>query len=292
MRQPREFTIDVGDIDLAVHEWAGEGDPLLLLHATGFHARCWTEVVLRLPGRHVFAVDLRYHGSSGAAGDVDWGVMSGDIQRCIETLDLNRILGVGHSIGGYLLTRTAATNPERFKHLLLLDPVIMSPQRYRAMGELREGLSASDHPVSHRRNQWRDADEMFERFRKREPFDTWRTEVLRDYCEYALRPHSEQEWQQLACDPINEAAIYMHQRGNDVLYERLPDLQLPVTLLRAPPGEDGAGHNFAHSPTWPQLGSILPNCRETLLENHNHFIPMQDPDLVARQIEAIAEAGA
>ena len=26
-------------------------------------------------------------GSSGAAGEVDWGVMSEDIRRCLETLD-------------------------------------------------------------------------------------------------------------------------------------------------------------------------------------------------------------
>ncbi len=292
MRQPREFTIDVGDIDLAVHEWAGTGEPLLLLHATGFHARCWTEVVLRLPGRHIYAIDLRYHGSSGAAGEVDWGVMSRDVAACLEILDLNNVLGVGHSIGGYLLTRAATQDPRRFRHLLLLDPVIMSPESYAALGKFRAGLSASDHPVSRRRNQWRDADEMFERFAGREPFTTWRPEVLRDYCEYALRPHSEEEWQQLACDPINEAAIYMHQGGNEVLYEQLPNLQLPVTLLRAPPGEGGPGHDFANSPTWPKLGEVLPNCTETLLENHNHFIPMQDPDLVARYIEDICNAGA
>jgi hypothetical protein len=58
---------------------------------------------------------------------------------------------------------------------------------------------------------------------------------------------------------------------------------MPVTLLRAPPAEDLLG-DLSASPTWPQLASTLPCCREIYLPNHNHFIPMQDPALVARYI--------
>jgi pimeloyl-ACP methyl ester carboxylesterase len=64
MQDSREFRINVGDDELSVLEWQGEGDPILLLHATGFHSRCWNQVVEHLPGQHVFAVDLRFHGGS------------------------------------------------------------------------------------------------------------------------------------------------------------------------------------------------------------------------------------
>jgi len=285
MQEDNEFTVDIGDVELSVVEWLGEGPPLLLLHATGFHSRCWYEVVKRLPGRHIFAVDLRFHGRSGASGEVSWKVMADDIRILVEQLGLNDIIGVGHSIGGHLLARVAAARPQTFQRLVLLDPVIQSPERYELFKGTLGGLGASDHPVSRRKNNWRDAEEMFERFKEREPFSTWQPEILRDYCDYALRPADDDEYQILACDPINEAGIYMHQEGNEDLLDMLPDITTPVTLLRAPPDESEFP-NFAASPTWPELARVLPNCEEIYLPEHNHFIPMQDPELVARVINS------
>ena len=108
MQQTREYHLDIGDVELAVVEWPGEGDPILLLHATGFHSRCWNQVVSRLPGCQIFAADLRYHGKSGSLGEVDWGLLSRDIALLVERLDLRNIVGVGHSIGGYLLARAVS----------------------------------------------------------------------------------------------------------------------------------------------------------------------------------------
>ena len=130
---------------------------------------------------------------------------------------------------------------------------------------------------------------MFERFKERHPFSTWQPEVLRDYCDYALRPADQDALRQLACDPINEAGIYLHQGGNETLLQVLPNITVPTTLLRAPPGEEGAP-NLSTSPTWPELANILPNCQEVYLPHLNHFIPMQDPALVAMYIEQAIDA--
>ncbi|MBK6512104.1 MAG: alpha/beta fold hydrolase [Haliea sp.] len=96
MQEFREFRLDIGDIELAGIEWPGQGDPILLLHATGFHCRCWNQVVRQLPGRHVYAMDLRFHGNSGSRGAADWRLMAEDIYQAIDRLDLERLVGVGH----------------------------------------------------------------------------------------------------------------------------------------------------------------------------------------------------
>jgi len=285
MREPTEFPVDIGDVELSVFEWSGAGDPALLLHATGFHSRCWNQVIERLPGRHIYAVDLRFHGGSGDSGKVDWNVLAEDIHLLIDKLDLNNVVGVGHSIGGHLIARAAAQEPGRFKHLVLIDPVIMSRERYAQMEAYSAGIEATDHPVSRRKNQWRDAEEMYQRFVGRAPFNTWQPQVLRDYCDYALRPANEDAVRQLACDPINEASVYLNQRGNEAIHAELPKITTPVTLLRAPPGAPGAA-DLSTSPTWPDLAGALAQCEEVFLPELNHFIPMQDPALVARYIEA------
>ncbi|MCB1705072.1 MAG: alpha/beta hydrolase [Halioglobus sp.] len=286
MQTPRETRVDIDGMSMAVMEWQGDGDPILLLHATGFHSRCWNQVVRQLPGRHIYAADLRFHGASDSHGSPDWGLMTRDICQLIKKLGLNRLIGVGHSIGGHLVARAAARMPDCFRHLILIDPVIMSPERYAAFKAVAGTLHASDHPVSRRKNTWQGASEMFERFKGRAPFNTWQPEVLRDYCDYALLPTDANAEYQLACDPINEAGIYLNQEGNDIILQELPNIVTPVTLLRAAPGDEDA-FDLSSSPTWPGLAAALPHCREIYLPQMNHFIPMQAPELVATYIREV-----
>jgi pimeloyl-ACP methyl ester carboxylesterase len=53
-------------VSLAVHDWRGTGDPVLLAHPTGFHGRAWAPVAARLvdAGRKVWSFDFRGHGDS------------------------------------------------------------------------------------------------------------------------------------------------------------------------------------------------------------------------------------
>jgi pimeloyl-ACP methyl ester carboxylesterase len=284
MQAPRNFTVAIDEVELSVNEWAGDSDPILLLHATGFHSRCWDQVVKGLPGQHVYAVDIHLHGGSSAVNaEVDWGLFSADIVALIEQLDLRNIVGVGHSMGGHLITRICAALPDRFKQLVLIDPVIFPPEFYTDSAPALEESRVEDHPVSRRKNNWLDAQEMFLRFKDRPPFDSWQEEVLQDYCDYALLPADEEGFRQLACNPINEASIYLIHVGNEVILAMLPHIATPVTLLRAPPDENFVG-DFSKSPTWPELANYLPCCREFYLPDHTHFIPMEDPELVAGYI--------
>jgi len=113
--------------------------------------------------------------------------------------------------------------------------------------------------------------------------------VLRDYCNYALREAPDESSLQLACDPLHEAAMYLNHQGYEAIFEELPKLTMPVTVMRAWRDPDDV-FNMAGSPTWPELAAALPNGHDLYLPHLSHFIPMEDPDLVARVIrEALDE---
>jgi pimeloyl-ACP methyl ester carboxylesterase len=284
---PASYQVELSDVSLRVTEWPGSGDPVLLLHATGFHSRCWDSVARRLAGTRIFAVDLRFHGGSDRHGRVDWQLMGRDIEELLARLDLRRVVGVGHSLGGYLTALVGARQQQRFRELVLIDPVILPRDEYHDFPP-PDAIDPAQMHVSRRKNRWQSAEEMYQRFRSRPPFDSWQDDVLRDYCRHALRAAPEESSLQLACDPMHEASVYISQHGNDAIYALLPRLVLPVTLLRAPPDPQGA-FNLAASPTWPGLVDLLPNAREIYLPGNSHFIPMEDPELVARIIrEAVA----
>src|SRR5262249_39634626 len=113
--EPRELRGRANGHELAVFDWPGVGTPVLFVHATGFHARCWDQVIRQLPGRHCLAVDVRGHGRSEKAPlPYDWLEMSVDLRELLQGLGIAGALGVGHSMGGFLVAAAAGARPALF----------------------------------------------------------------------------------------------------------------------------------------------------------------------------------
>ncbi len=295
--QPTQHEFDTGDVRLTYFEWGAGGAPtVLLVHATGFHARCWDRTVAALPaGYRVLAVDMRGHGRSDRKGPYVWEAFGRDLVALISGLGLSGVIGVGHSMGGHSVTQAAAALPDAFSRLVLLDPVILDPEAY-ATDRFRGFQLAEDHPVARRRNRWSSWQEMFQHFEHRHPFSLWRREVLEDYCRYGLLPSPDGSGYELACPPLVEASVYLGNSQTDI-HAAIPSLGLPVVVVRAqmrdPVPSDGI--DFSKSPTWPRLADEFPNARDVYLPALSHFIPMQEPELVAGLIvdpDAQVPAGA
>jgi len=298
--EPTEHRVRANGIELAYFEWGrshrGEGPTLLLVHATGFHARCWDPVIARLGARHVVAVDLRGHGRSEKSTITDWRVFGEDLADFVVALDLVDVVGVGHSMGGHALVDAAAACSTRFRRLVLIDPVIAAPDDYppsRAAGPVAHpdgGWTIADvggapHPTARRKRFFPSAEAMIERFRDRSPYRVFRPEALRSYCTYGLLPTADGSGFELACPPEVEASIYMTSRTNSSVYESVRALDLPVLILRAklPPAVRDF-MDFSSSPTWPELVHAFRHGREVHLAEHTHFLPMEIPDRIAALI--------
>lgn len=276
--QVRGALSDGGErVELQAYEWpAPPGAPrVFFAHATGFHARCWLQVVERLPDVHCFAIDMRGHGRSGKPEPpYRWSNFGKDVAAAVEAIGEGFDLAVGHSKGGYAITLAAALDPPAFRRLLLIDPVIMSKERYgSAYGQ--------EHFAAKRRNAWASPREMYERFAGRPPFDRWDPAVLHDYCEYGLLPQG--EGYVLACPPSIEAATYAGSSGESI-YDEIESLQIPVRVLRARPPGEGGPVDMSGSPTAPDLASHFPRGEDHFLPQYSHFIPMEAPGFVAGQV--------
>lgn len=285
---PTEHRCRDGQADIAYFQW-GSRDPdaptVLLVHATGFHGRSWDRVIAALPeGYRVFAVDLRGHGRSARQGPYQWDNFGHDLEALVESLELRGAVAVGHSMGGHCVTQVAGSLPEAFGRLLLVDPVIFDPEAY--LTDRYRGYDvAENHPVARRRNDWQSWQEMYQHFSERHPYSLWRPEVLEDYCRYGVLAKADGSGYELACPPLVEASVYLGNTQTDI-HGLMSRISQPVTVLRAPPREpaDPEVMDFSKSPTWPGLAAAFPNGRDVYLPHLTHFIPMQDPDLVARFI--------
>ena len=289
MSNPIERRLSVNGINMCYFQWGTPSHPtVLLLHATGFHARCWDQVIrsIKTPV-NVISVDLRGHGRTDKQGPYDWNTISQDVVCLIDLLELKEILIAGHSMGGRCAVFTERARPDLVKSLVLVDPVILSPELYDDTSSYRDYDSAENHPVASRRDEFESAEAMFNRFKNRHPFALWQPSVLRDYCEYGLE-RREQTFR-LACPPKVEATIYIETAQNP-LTELVEQVKSPTVVLRAKERtEPREGLDFSLSPTWPGLADAMVNARDRYLPELTHFIPMQDPALVATEIDSMLD---
>lgn len=242
-------------------------------------------MVANLPESYrVIGVDLRGHGRSSRTGPFGWFDLGKDVVDLVDTLDLHNVVVAGHSMGGHCALYASAKRASRFRALVLVDPVVLSPEQYAEQTATWTAQGSDEHPIARRRRLWDSPSEMFENFSKRHPFNLWQPGILRDYCEYGLL--AQQSGYELACPPQIEAQIYMGTSQRD-LKCLLPKVTQPTVIMRAKqrigPRET---MDFANSPTWPGLAAALPNARDIYLPELSHFIPMQRPELVAAQIRA------
>ena len=81
--EPAQKFIEIDGVDICFFEWGERGAPqLLLVHATGFHSRCWDQIVTKLPdGLNVFCIDMRGHGRSEKTGPYSWDRFGTDLLR-------------------------------------------------------------------------------------------------------------------------------------------------------------------------------------------------------------------
>lgn len=280
------YFIDTSETTISVFEWGYEYKSLLptlvLMHATGFHARCWDQVVKHLGMRHILAIDLRGHGQSDNTLIADWRAFGQDVDEVLTRLDIENAVGIGHSMGGFTACYTAHLNRELFSQIILIDPAIMSPDSYKYDNNPIALTAGEQHPVVKRRNTFSSVEEMFALYEKRPPFNKFNQGVLSDYCKHGLSKAEGDHEFQLACPPVFEASVYQNAMVFKDIYKVIESVTLPITVIRAMEPECSEDQkSFMYSPTWPNLAAKLPSGKDIYLADASHLIPMQNPELIA-----------
>jgi lipase len=289
MADPRDHRLSLPQGETCWFEWGrprGDRPTLLLVHATGFHARCWDGVIAALgDGWHVVAPDLRGHGRSFKPASLgNWAETGDDLLPLIDALGDAPLVGVGHSMGGVCIIRAATQRRARFNRLLLVDPVIFAPDFYAWHGDIFAGDPA-DHFVAKRRGHWPNAEVMRAHFAERFPYSIWAPQVLAAYCEHGLLPDPDGDGFALACPPILEASAYMGSAAFDPL-AAAASLDCPISIIRARDRVAGAALDFSTSPTWPGLAASLRQGCDDHWADCTHLIPMEAPARLAASIAA------
>jgi pimeloyl-ACP methyl ester carboxylesterase len=125
LHRSRRLALTTG-LTYHILEWDGPGElTFLLVHGFADIGLTWRPVAERLAQHgHVIAPDLRGHGDSewiGAGGYYHFLDYVADLDEVIARLARKRLIVVGHSMGGTIVSYWAGTRPARLSALALLE---------------------------------------------------------------------------------------------------------------------------------------------------------------------------
>jgi len=125
-----EIDVPVRGGSLRVVAWPGDGPMVIAAHGITANALSWAAVARELAGRvRLIAPDLRGRaGSAGLPGPYGMAAHAADLIAVADRFGAAKVALAGHSMGGFVVTETAARYPTRVSSVLLIDGGLPFPR--------------------------------------------------------------------------------------------------------------------------------------------------------------------
>ncbi|MEM7405367.1 MAG: alpha/beta hydrolase [Pseudomonadota bacterium] len=260
-------------------EPAAGGVTVVLGHANGFCSDLWRPIARHLAQHfHVVAYDARGHGLSeqdAAPVNLRWEVLHDDLGMLLDHWRAagriqSPVVGVGHSMGGMIMSCVAGKRADLFDALMLLDPVVWWPEMHDAGGGTGRKQQLVDGALR-RRSRFTSRQEAAQSWSRRETFAHWDAEVFEAYIEYGLRDVD--GGAELRCAPLTEATLF------DAHWDE--DMRALARAIACPGIVAHAAEGHFRRELHTEFVELAP--RMSLHDwSGSHFFPMEEPAETAR----------
>ena len=130
----------------------GEGQPMVILHGLFGNSDNWQTHAKKLAEYYrVILVDQRNHGRSDWSEDFSYELMSSDLFELFETLELKKVILLGHSMGGKTAIRFTQEHTHLVEKLIVVDIGVKEYPMHHA--EILKGLYSIDLKSIQTRNE-------------------------------------------------------------------------------------------------------------------------------------------
>ena len=299
-------------MDIPSLDFGSIGEELIFLHANGYPPGCYRPLLLRLAeDYHVTAMVQRPLWPDSKPEDLDdWCPLTSDLLKFLDGHQTNHfdfearhngpppptrlsvqhrpLVCVGHSMGGIALLRAALREPERFKAIVLLEPVLFPPYFIAFWNVMRRSkISQRFHPLiagaRQRRRQFDDLERLYNGYRRKSVFRYIDDDPLRIFVESIACPKDEGGYQ-LCYSADWEIRIYLTGIWHDMdIWRGLPTLKVPTLIIR------GAETDTFLERTGRLVQRKQPQVKVEALEKSTHLVPLERPQEVSNLIQSFFE---
>ena len=108
------------------------GETVFIQHGMNFYSEAYTDTINALTneGFRVLAVDrIGYGKSSKPIVPYNFNFVAANMKALIDSLGIERVAAVGHSMGGMVVSRFAMVYPESTSHVVMINQIGLTDQR-------------------------------------------------------------------------------------------------------------------------------------------------------------------
>ncbi|MBT3322045.1 MAG: alpha/beta hydrolase [Anaerolineae bacterium] len=268
------------------HSTYNAGSPLLFLHANGYPPACYTPLFNLLKKKQIIAMHQRPLWENAKPEAIeDWHPLTDDLLHFMDERKLDAIPAVGHSMGGIALLRAALREPERFSHIILLDPVLFPPIFISAMKIIRAlNITHKIHPLippaQRRRRIFKNREMILRGYRKKKVFQYFSNDALEAYINGITCLQDDGSYK-LCYSPEWEVQIYLTGVWRDMeLWHQLPKLKVPLLIIR------GAETDTFFESAGKLVKKKLPTATILSIPASTHLVPLEEPKMVSDEINS------
>jgi pimeloyl-ACP methyl ester carboxylesterase len=271
MSQPNMIRAAGDGVELQLALWEGGSRDIVCVHGLTANCRCWDVMAPAMAEKNrVITFDLRGRGLSEKP---DTGYSEEhhrrDLLGIMDDIGLQKAVLLGHSLGGYIAMRFAATHPERVKGLILMD----------GGGELSQEqwdrVTAAIKPAIDRLEMTFASVEAFLDLMKQAPFLNPWSEAIETYFRYDIETMEEGVRSRIQPEHIREEVSNKRQAGAAQFY---PMLACPVLILRATDGILSPDDILLPAPAVKRMTEEIPDARCVDITGTNHYSILFQPN--------------
>lgn len=255
--QTRMLKTGAGMLHALVREGKSTRGSVVLVHGLGTSSNTWIRTIPKIEDPHrIVAVDLPGFGFSTVRGAEGFATFRGHqaaLSEFLEAQDDGPLILVGHSFGGWLCAAFAAANPERVKHLVLVNSV----------GIYFSGI-----------------EKLREMFMLESVEDTKRLlDTMWYHYPWYLKPFTKAIYEELTHRHVNDLVASIE--ADDLLGEELSQLTMPVSLIW------GRKDGIVPLEVVDTLMRLVPRAQVSFIEQCGHVPQLEKADQFAAQLNHI-----
>lgn len=224
--------------------------PLVLIHGAGGTHQHWPAALRRLPDWTVYALDLPGHGKSEGPGCATVAAYRETIREFCETQALERVVLVGHSMGGAIVQDFALHYGGRLAGMVLVG----TGARLRVAQAILDGLPVDFEGTARLITDWCHGPSASEQLKR-----IFLQRLLEESPEVLLGDYN-------ACNSFD-------------LRSDLPSIQIPALAIC------GTADIMTPPKFSEYLVQNLPNARLHLVPDAGHMVTLEAPDEVTSVVE-------
>ena len=156
-------------------------------HANGFPAKTYSILFEYLNKHKISLVEIL--GSNTDYDKINWEDLSEEIVESAKKLN-NRVIGIGHSLGGVLTLLAASKYPKIFESVILLDPPLFSRYKRGFIKVFRkfnlDDFLSPARKSMRRRDKFDSKKQAFEYLKSKKLFKNFHPIALEDYIKHGL----------------------------------------------------------------------------------------------------------